>query len=66
MAAISNVKQSIYACNSFRKGPDMLAIVKHHRMVFARFVKSNVTPGPFSTLQAYLPLKQIASRYNPF
>ena len=54
MLAISNLKRTIYACNLFEKGPNMLAIIEN---LFSRDSSRNhghVTLGRFSALQAYL------------
>ena len=54
MVAISNLNRTIYACNLFQKGPNMLAIIK---ILLSRDSSKNhsyVTLGQFLTLQAYL------------
>ena len=54
MLAISNLNRTIYPCNSFQRGPNMLAIID---FLFSRDSNRNhshVLLGRFSTLQAYL------------
>ena len=61
-------KRTIYACNLFQMGPNMLEIIE---IVFWRYSirnHSHVTLGSFSTLQAYLApfVFIIASIFSPF
>ena len=56
MIAMSTPKRTIYECNLFQKGPNMIAIIE---TLFSRHLSRNhsdVTQGKFSTLQSYLVL----------
>ena len=56
MFAISVLKRTIYDCNAFQKGPNMIAIIE---ILFSRDSSRNhshVIRGRISTLQSYLVL----------